>query len=80
MSLFENLTWKCNVCGDERPDAQISVFVHDLSAENHLPAGTFCYNLRFCNDRADCIEKAKIKPKLHKWDNDFKPGWMLEDE
>lgn len=51
------MTWTCMVCGDERPDAAISVAKRDLSNDGQIvPGATF--NLRYCNDRADCTEKA----------------------
>jgi hypothetical protein len=50
--------WKCHICGDERPDAQISVLSKDISAEHNLPPGTM-QQIRYCNDRKECIEGAK---------------------
>ncbi len=52
-------TWKCHICGDERPDEYISVFTRDTSANNMLPPGTVTQNVRYCNDKEDCTEKAK---------------------
>lgn len=49
-------TWKCHVCGQERPDDKIAV--HSRSR----PVGTngivFQENIRYCNDRVMCIEGA----------------------
>ena len=56
---MNNLTWKCHVCGAERPDAQISVFTRDLSEDSGLPEGTMLMNVRYCNDKPECIEGAK---------------------
>ena len=53
------LTWKCHVCGEERPDRFISVFKTDISKQHGLPEGTMIQNVRYCNDRINCIEKAK---------------------
>lgn len=52
------LTWTCHICRDTRPDRFISVNSH----ENILGEGTgykMTVNVRHCNDRQDCIEKAK---------------------
>ncbi len=56
MSL-RNLTWRCHVCGKERPDDKISVFVKPI----FLPDGRICgqQNIHYCNDNPDCIKKAK---------------------
>lgn len=52
---FENMTWTCHVCKDERPDRFISVFKRD-TIRNGVPVGE---NIRFCNDRPACIEGAQ---------------------
>jgi hypothetical protein len=50
------LTWKCHVCGDERPDALIGVF----SKEVELAGGVMAtQNVRYCLDRESCVEGAK---------------------
>lgn len=52
------MTWKCNVCGRERPDAQISV-AHRPGPwirEDVRPT----WNIRYCNDRPACAEYAKL--------------------
>jgi hypothetical protein len=56
-----NLRWVCHVCGEERPDARISVFKRDVSAFHNLPPGTFMENIRYCNDRSECREGARTK-------------------
>ena len=53
------LTWKCHVCGKERPDKFISVFKRDRSKEINLPAGSLCENIRYCNDNPLCSEGVK---------------------
>ena len=53
------LKWTCNICKAERPDDRISVFKSDQSVEQGLPAGTVQMNVRYCNDKANCAEKAK---------------------
>lgn len=55
------LTWTCHLCGDDRPDAQISVCSTDISVEKGLPPGTMRQNVRYCNDRFACVEAAKTK-------------------
>lgn len=55
------LTWTCHVCGDERPDEWISVFT-----DSEPIAGTdaeMTVNVRFCNDRRDCIRGAPVKAR-----------------
>lgn len=50
------LTWTCHVCGDERPDDKISVFSRPRDFGHGIVAQE---NIRYCNDRASCIEGAK---------------------
>lgn len=47
----EFLTWKCHVCGEERPDARISV----RSISYDLGFTVVQLNVRYCNDRHQCI-------------------------
>ena len=56
---WRDITWTCHVCGEERPDDKISVFKRDISAENNLPPGCATENIRYCNDRSACSERAK---------------------
>jgi hypothetical protein len=51
-------TWHCTVCREERPDAQISVVSADTSADAGFEAGTMKWNVKYCNDRPKCLEKA----------------------
>lgn len=50
------LTWKCHICGEERPDDKISVLSKPLVIK-----GQACgqQNIRYCNDRPACVEGAK---------------------
>ncbi len=48
------LTWSCMVCGVERFDAQISVAQRTLTRHG----GSLTFNLRYCNDRPECIAQA----------------------
>ncbi len=52
------ITWKCHICGKERPDDKISVYKVDLGVEQGLPPGVMSMNVRYCNDNPDCIAKA----------------------
>jgi len=48
---MRDLTWRCHVCGDERPDERISVF----SRKKEMPSGMVLKeNVRYCNDRPAC--------------------------
>ncbi|TET08652.1 hypothetical protein E3J84_05985 [Candidatus Aerophobetes bacterium] len=49
-------TWKCHICGEERPDAKISVWSKPFTI-----GGRLCgqQNIRYCNDRQQCIEGAE---------------------
>ena len=49
-------TWKCHICGEERPNGKISVLTKPL-----IINGQVCgeQNIRYCNDRPACIERAK---------------------
>ena len=56
MVFTDPLTWKCHVCGDERPDASISVHKRD----SIMPGGTsITENIRYCNDRVSCTVGAE---------------------
>lgn len=48
-------TWKCHVCGKERPDAKISVY----SSTRYFGNVPMKQNVRYCNDNSECIEGAK---------------------
>lgn len=52
-------SWTCHICGEKRPDACISVFTRDTSVDYNLPYGTIKENVRYCNDKEECTEKAK---------------------
>lgn len=49
------MTWRCHVCGDERPDAAISTYVRHYRLPGGVPMAT---SIRFCNDRSACAEGA----------------------
>lgn len=48
-------TWTCHVCGNERPDDKISVYSTDVA----LGPVKARQNVRYCNDRPECVEGAK---------------------
>jgi hypothetical protein len=53
---FASMTWTCNVCGAERPDAIISVAKRPgpYLSDRVRPV----WNIRYCNDRPACVEHA----------------------
>lgn len=53
--MFPFTTWTCHVCGDRRPDAKISVHKKQKELAPGIPVDT---NIRYCNDRATCIQGA----------------------
>jgi hypothetical protein len=54
---LSKLTWTCHFCKDERPDDKISVAHRPvMGMEDYFPRAQ--WNLRYCNDRPECIEKA----------------------
>lgn len=53
-----NFSWRCHVCGDERPNSKISVAKHI----HRFPKGFEVANhVRYCNDRDICTEVAMLK-------------------
>ena len=55
MSLASELTWRCDICGQERPGAAISVHKVDLHPEQ---PGIVVRNVKYCNDNPTCFEGA----------------------
>lgn len=54
---FDSMTWKCHICGDERPDSRISVRSKPVPG-----AGVeMSQNVRYCNDRPDCVDGSLTK-------------------
>ena len=45
------IQWTCEICGELRPDALISVKTHDLSAEYGMEVKR---HINYCNDNATC--------------------------
>lgn len=48
---MEDLTWKCDICHTERPDAKISVYKVNI--------GPAIRNVKYCNDNPKCLEGAE---------------------
>jgi hypothetical protein len=54
----DTMTWTCMVCGDERPDAAISVAHRPIPRlEDLFPDGGHI-NVRYCSDRPVCAAEA----------------------
>jgi hypothetical protein len=54
-----DLYWRCHICGELRPDDKIRVFRTDISEEHGMPIGTIQQNVRYCEDRPECVIKAQ---------------------
>lgn len=63
-SLFKNLTWTCHICLDVRPDDKISVLTKIVEKYKDLDV-KMTENIRYCNDRPECIEGAKTYSHFH---------------
>lgn len=50
--------WSCHICHDTRPNDKISVKTTDVSEDYGLEHGVMKQNVRYCNDRAPCMEEA----------------------
>jgi hypothetical protein len=57
MNPMNTLAWMCHICGDERPDAKISVRKRQVSIKGIGAT----INVRYCNDREACIEGSMTK-------------------
>ncbi len=55
---MNELTWRCAICGEERPDNKIEVLTYPLKG---LPGAE--RNLKYCNDKEDCQQRAIEKSK-----------------
>lgn len=54
---MDDLTWRCHVCGDERPDHLIGVRTH----HRVFNGVELAENVRHCTDRPDCVAGAETK-------------------
>jgi len=50
---MSNISWKCHVCGKERPDDKISVFSKPIALPDGRVIGET--NIRYCNDSPECL-------------------------
>lgn len=61
--------FKCEICGEMRPDALISVCTTDVSKKYGLPEGSAKLHMNYCNDNATCeaavIKKATISLEIN---------------
>jgi hypothetical protein len=60
------LEWTCHVCGELRPDDKINVY----SRVSTRFGVELTENVRYCNDKPDCFEKAKVVTFLPEADED----------
>jgi hypothetical protein len=60
------LEWTCHVCGELRPDDKIGVY----SRVSTRFGVELTENVRYCNDKPDCFEKAKAVTFLPEADED----------
>ena len=54
------LTWRCDVCHEDRPDAAISV--HSYTSNKYGVLMTL--NIKYCNDSVECTTVAQTKDRL----------------
>lgn len=78
MSLIE--TWSCHCCGEERPDDAISVRKIDVSHHYGLKPGSAQHNVRHCNDRQRCIDRAARASSLTELLNRNADAASVEDD
>ena len=52
------ITWRCQVCKEERPDDKISVLTYPMK---DLPNAEI--NIKYCNDKPECYQGALEKRK-----------------
>lgn len=58
MAALEAVTWKCHVCGDDRPDDKIGVFTSTEKIGIPGMEVPVTANVRHCNDRSKCCAGA----------------------
>lgn len=58
---MNDIRWRCEVCGNLRPDDKISVHTVDVSEKWGLPVRCAQRNVNYCNDRQSCIDGAPAK-------------------
>lgn len=55
--MFDRLTWRCDICKEERPDDLIGVITVPLVIEGRVVGER---NIKYCKDKAECIETTLI--------------------
>lgn len=55
---MDELTWRCEACGEIRPDAKISVHKTDIGEACGIEKGLAYRNVNYCNDRSRCLAEA----------------------
>lgn len=66
---FQDMTWECHICKEERPDARISVHRKPLMGVNGVPSRVISENVRYCNDNPECHRAAKSFSFVRNWGN-----------
>ena len=61
MDYLTNITWRCDVCGEERADKDIKLFIRDVSSKFGLPPGHAKENIKYCGDKPECRQGAMYK-------------------
>lgn len=60
---LDNSTWTCHICGEERPDAIISVLSFPMKDSDGKINKHATINVRYCNDKPKCLAGAEKKRK-----------------
>ena len=55
---MEEMTWNCEICGEERADRNISVLTYPIQGFEGAER-----NLKYCNGREECKKRAELKAK-----------------
>jgi hypothetical protein len=58
--------WNCDICGENRPDEFISVNSKDMSEEFGFTPGVFRENVKYCNDKHECIKGSRTYSRFTK--------------
>lgn len=54
--MTDQLTWRCDICHEVRPDDKISVVSKPIIIGDRVCGEQ---NIKYCNDRPTCIDGAK---------------------
>jgi hypothetical protein len=55
---FDNMTWLCPCCKQNRTDKFIKVMIHDVSGLFGLETGCMMVNVKYCIDVPSCVQKS----------------------